>query len=402
MRHLSLSRLLVLTVSVIVLAGCGGQRNAKSEPTAVAVVPTSAPTQAPTATPVPPTPTAAPTPTATAIPTPTVIVELPQDTPTVEGAMGTPAGLAELPVATDAVDLTYDEEAGDVNYTSSTDITTLVDFYRQELPKQGWQEDLTAPLVTDTIGSIDFTKGEASLNVTVLNIGDTTDVTIATSGLPTGIVTEITPEAGGTVTETLTAEDKDGLPVPSDYTETSSETSPYRQTLTAVSPSSLTAVLALYRNELAAREWEEIPGTVAPTDTQADLLFNNPDKGQLVLTLTQNESGGTDISAVIRVEAAAKAAGILPPTGKARIYFANITDGEVTFNINKKDVAVGVQAPTQNSMEGVPSVDLAPGKYDFTLTIAGGAPIKDSIELKADETWALAAGPGGSLALQMY
>ena len=104
----------------------------------------------------------------------------------------------------------------------------------------------------------------------------------------------------------------------------------------------------------------------------------------------------------MRSEAAAKAAGVLPPTGKARIYFGNINETPVTFNFDGKDVKVPVQSPGDTSMKDVPFVDVAQGRHAFTLTLPGQAPVKDEMTVGANETWALAAGPGGALPLQMY
>ena len=308
-----------------------------------------------------------------------------------------------LPVAKDAVDLTSDPESGDIDYSSPSDVKTLVEFYRKELTAAGWSEDESGAMVSDTIGSLDFAKGDASLSLTILKVGGDSKVTLATTGLQTAAAT---PEAtDGTPTsapgsEALKAEDKDGLPVPDNYTDYVGENGPYRRGLTAASPSILSSVLALYRAELVARKWSELPATVAPTDAKADLMFQNPDQGKLELNLSKNSQGGTDISLIIKSETAAKAAGILPPAGKARIYFANLND---TFNINGKDVNVAAGNPNSDrSMKNVPLVDLAPGTYNFTLTLPGQAPMKDSIKLAAGETWALAAGPGGALPLQMY
>jgi hypothetical protein len=45
---------------------------------------------------------------------------------------------------------------------------------------------------------------------------------------------------------------------------------------------------------------------------------------------------------------------------------------------------------------------LAPGKYPFTLALPGQALVKDNIEIGANEIWALVAGPGGALPMQMF
>ncbi|HXW00003.1 MAG TPA: hypothetical protein VEC93_16405, partial [Anaerolineae bacterium] len=92
----------------------------------------------------------------------------------------------------------------------------------------------------------------------------------------------------------------------------------------------------------------------------------------------------------------------LPPAGQVRIYFGNFTEGQVVFNIDQKEVKVEVQEPSQDSMEGIPFIDLPPGQHAFTLTIPGEAPSNDQLEVGPDEVWGLMAGPGGALPLQLY
>jgi hypothetical protein len=160
-------------------------------------------------------------------------------------------------------------------------------------------------------------------------------------------------------------------------------------------------VFEFYNRELADRGWLALPGTIGATDTEATQLYENPD-GQLDLRLTKNDFGGTDINLTVKMIAAAKKDGILPPAGQARIYFGNFADGPIIFNIDQKEIKVEVQDPGQTSMEGVPFVDVAPGEHAFTLTLPGETPMTDKITVGEDETWALAGGPGGALPLQMY
>ena len=376
-------------ILIAALSGCGSQ----ATPPTATTAPTVAPTQAPaTPTQAPATPTLAPA-------TPTQEAPTLEPSPTPESATATPMP-PTLPAPPDAENLTYDSDTQEITYSSPSAIKTLVDFYRAELPAAGWQEDAAVAMVTDEVGAINFAKGQATANIMMVKADSGTNVVISTSGLGNEQATGGTPEA--TNPAPLTAEDKDGLPVPADYTQYVGDSGAYRRSLTAVSPSALSAVLALYRSELTTRGWHEMPSGVAPTDSKADLLFDHPAQGQLALSLTRNADSGTDISLVVHDQAAAKKAGILPPTGRARIYFGNVTDGEVIFKIDGKEIKVGVQDPSQRSMEGVPFVDLAPGKHDFTLTLKGQAPLKDAIPVAAGETWALAAGPGGALPLQMY
>jgi hypothetical protein len=202
-------------------------------------------------------------------------------------------------------------------------------------------------------------------------------------------------------TSVLEAEEKEGLPVPEDYNAYTGEQSPFRRGLTATSPSKLVDVLQFYRVELGARQWAELPATVAPTEEQADLMFTNPEEGTLSLKLTRNGEGGTDIALVIRDEVAAKEAGALPPAGKDRIYFANPNEAEVTFTIAGQEVTVPVDAPGM-SIADATFIDAAPGKIAFTLTQPGLDPAQDEIEVGEGEVWILVAGPFGAFPIQAY
>jgi hypothetical protein len=237
--------------------------------------------------------------------------------------------------------------------------------------------------------------------------GENTEVTMSVSGLLAAA-----PDSSDTTEETegmadagdsgeLTAEDKDGLPVPDNYENFIDETSPYRRSILTDSPANLKTVLEFYNRELSARGWQALPSTVGATDSEATQLYEN-EEGQLHLHLTTNASGGTDINLVVKMVAAAQKAGILPPAGQVRIYFGNFTEGQVVFNINQKEVKVEVQEPSQDSMEGIPFIDLPPGQHAFTLTIPGEAPSNDQLEVGPDEVWGLMAGPGGALPLQLY
>jgi hypothetical protein len=405
------------TLLIVVVAGCGGASPAQPAAASAATVPANAPAQAtatprPAPTPVPPSPTPVPpTPEPTDTPAPsaqpptvTATAEMQATEPAADSSM---AGQPDLPTPADAKDLVYSADAQEVTYTSPSDVKTLVKFYRQALPGQGWEEDETAALVSDNVGSLEFSKGDASLSFTIVSdgAGGDTEVSIDLSGMMAAAGTEspTTTAADQSGTETLTAEDKDGLPVPDNYTNFSSEGSPYRQSVIATSPSALKAVLELYRRELPARKWQEVPGGAGATDTQATLTFENQsEQAHLVLELTRNADGGTDINIATKLEGAAKQAGVLPSSGQARIYLGNITDGQVVFTINQKEIKVGVQSPNPASMKDIPSVDVSPGEYDFTLAIPGQTPIKDKIKVGPDEVWALVAGPGGALPVEMY
>jgi hypothetical protein len=333
----------------------------------------------------------------------------PEATEETEPAETGGSGLEQLPLPSDAQEVVYDTDFQEITFNSPSNINKLVEFYRQALPAQGWIEDDTIALVSPSLAALEFTQGDASLSLTIMNLGagQDTDVTLSVSG-----ELAAAPGTDSDASETdesppaadageLVAEDKDGLPVPDNYENFSDENSPYRRSLYVTSPSPVKALFEFYNRELAGRGWLALPSTVGATDDKATQLYENPD-GQLDLRLTKNSSGGTDINLTVKMIAAAKKDGILPPSGQARIYFGNFADGRIVFNINQKEIKVEVQDPSQTSMEGVPFVDVPPGEHTFTLTLPGQAPISDKITVGQDETWALAGGPGGALPLQMY
>jgi hypothetical protein len=208
-------------------------------------------------------------------------------------------------------------------------------------------------------------------------------------------------QAGKKVTETLKAVDQDGLPVPENYTDYSGEQSPYYRSITASSPSALKAVLAFYKRELPLNKWKELPGVPAGVN-KAVMNYENDKQDRLEVKLNVNSKKGTDIALAVKSKGPAKEAGILPPAGKARIYLGNMTEDPVVFTIEKKKYNVKQQSTADKSMKDAPFVDVAPGSYPYTLTQKGQKPASDKMEVGADETWGLIAGPGGAMPLRMY
>ena len=112
------------------------------------------------------------------------------------------------------------------------------------------------------------------------------------------------------------------------------------------------------------------------------------------------KDGATSVRLMLKNPAAVAKAGIAPKPGQAKVLFGNINPTAETVTFNNKPVSVpagvGVKIP-----DG-PAFDLAPGKYRYTIKLAGKPAQTDEIELGADEVWGLMIGPGGVLALQAY
>ena len=204
------------------------------------------------------------------------------------------------------------------------------------------------------------------------------------------------------VTGPLKAEDKDGIPVPDNYTDYSGEQTQYLHSVDVSSPSPLKTVAEFYRSELTSKKWNALPDSAGAAGNKTTLMFENSKKERLVVRLSRNDSGGTTIHAFVKSEGAARNDGILPPVGQTRIYLGNATDAQVTFSIDQKKITVKKESINDKSMKNAPFLDVKPGKYPFTLSITGQSTFKDSVNVGPDETWALIAGPGGAMPIQIY
>ena len=91
---------------------------------------------------------------------------------------------------------------------------------------------------------------------------------------------------------------------------------------------------------------------------------------------------------------------MLPKPGQVKVLFGNINDAAATITFNNKTIKVAAHAGTKGP-DG-PTLDVAPGKYKYSIKLPGRPVQSDEVEVGADETWGLMIGPGGVLALQAY
>ncbi len=161
---------LVLSGAILLLiaTACGGRTES---PTAT---PEASTPQPAAATEVPPTATAAPTPTPTTVPT---------DTPTPEPAPeDDAAALPDVPLPDDAVDASY--EFDELAFTSSSDVATLVAFYRDALAAEGWQELSDAALVEEEFAYAEFEQDGETIAITLFGSSGGSEAFIDLSSAP--------------------------------------------------------------------------------------------------------------------------------------------------------------------------------------------------------------------------
>ncbi|HEY6025092.1 MAG TPA: hypothetical protein VIV34_13050 [Pseudolabrys sp.] len=339
-----------------------------------------------------------------------------------------------------AEDVAFDGTEGTLEYSTASGIQSVADFHRSTMKAQGWD---SRPSVINNANMVvlNFAKAGKSVSFTIMRMGNTTRVSAEGSGLKVaaGNVPDATPanvpgatpanapSATATSTpdatpanantpnaapantskaanapvqasaEELEAEESGGLPLPRRHTMSEGTKTPFRRELKASVPLELTDVLGFYRRELGKLKWNEAAGAKVAADS-ATIAFTSPD-GPATLRLGRKD-GETSVSLAMKNPGAVAKAGIMPKPGQAKVIFGNINSAAETITFNNKAISVAAGAGTK-SPDG-PALDVAPGKYRYSVKLPGKPAQADDVELGADETWGLMIGPGGVLALQAY
>jgi hypothetical protein len=205
----------------------------------------------------------------------------------------------------------------------------------------------------------------------------------------------------------LEAEPDSALPVPKQHTMSGMGTGkipgsadPFRRDLEASIPAELNTVLAFYRSELGKRGWKETPERAVIKPDQVQLAFTAAD-GPAILKLGRS-NGETSVNLAQKYPAAAAKAGVVPPQGQARLVFGNMGGNEVTLGINKQTIRIAAGAGGPQSPDR-PMLDLPPGKYPYSVKVAGGPARNGTVEVAADGAWGLMIAPSGEvLSMQIY
>ena len=181
-------------------------------------------------------------------------------------------------------------------------------------------------------------------------------------------------------------------------TSKGTERTPFRIVLNAQVPADLGSVLAFYRRELGKLNWtEDKQGPAVPPERVA-LAYASPE-GPAALKL-ERKSSSTVVELSLRKPAVAKGR----PAAEAGAEQADVRQhprqggGRRHRQADREDRRRRRRRKAPNG----PKLDLPPGKYRYTLRVAGQPPQSDDVEIGAGETWGLVVGPGGVLALPMY
>ncbi len=316
---------------------------------------------------------------------------------------------APVPLPDTATDVEFDGDGGKLEFSSSSSIKSVAEFYRSIMKQQGWGAQ---PSVINNANMVvlDFSKANKSVSFTIMKMGGKTNVSVdgsalkgaaakpATLDAPSGkVVTTDTPSQPAT-DDDLIAEESGGLPVPKRHTMAVGDKSPFRRELNANVPLNVADVLGFYRRELGKLNWkEESAGAVVAPDN-VRIAFSSAE-GPGLLKLGRKD-GETTVNLVTKNPDAAAKAGIVAKPGQAKLLISNPNDVEAVMTINKQAIKVaagsGIKGPDGTTL------DLTPGKYKFSIKLPGKPASDDEIEVAADETWGVFIGPGGALPVHVY
>jgi hypothetical protein len=305
-----------------------------------------------------------------------------------------------LPMPEDAASVNYDAGSGSIMFETATAVKELAAFYRDAMKKQGWQEEPSV-INNDNMVALDFSKGDSNLNLTLMTMGDHTQVTgeglapqsggEGQSAESDGSADGNEPANGNTL---LTFTDNNGLPVPNEGVSSGSESTLFRHSISATVAAKVSVVVEMYRKELSAKGWTEVPEKTKISDDAATVVFDTHN-GPATLTVKRDGSD-TMLQLGTSDRKAAEASPLFPKPGKVKIAVGNITDKAVTVKIGGKPVKVAAMAGSK-SPDG-PTLDVAPGTIKVTMQ----GVMEESIEAGPDQIWMVMVGPGGLLPVQAY
>jgi hypothetical protein len=311
-----------------------------------------------------------------------------------------------VPLPDTAENVEFNGPDGKLEFDSTSSVKAIATFYRGVLKPLGWKEQ---PSVINKSNMVvmEFAKGGKALSFTVMQMGPKVNVSADGSGL---VVANARPNAtkdqtpagpnAEAVVQPLEAEPDSALPVPKQHSMSSIGASKipgtdiaFHRELSASVPAELGSVLAFYRSELGKRGWKETTERAIVKPDQAQLAFTSPD-GPATLKLGRS-NGETSIDLAQKIPAAAAKADIMPKPGQAKLMFSNLGNGEATVTINKQTIKIAPGAGGPQSKG--PTLELPPGKYQYSLKVGGRPARNNEIEVAADDAWGLMVAPDGEV-----
>jgi hypothetical protein len=322
-----------------------------------------------------------------------------------------------VPLPENAENIKFDGADGRLEFDSSSSVRAIAAFYRASLKAQGWREQPSV-INKSSMVVMDFSKGGKAMSFTAMQMGPKVNVSADGSGLVmanakmaaksgTGSAQTVAEPTSKTTDQPLEADPESALPVPRQHTMTSLGTgkmpgsdAPFRRELEASIPADLSAVLAFYRSELGKRGWKESADRAVVKPEEVQLAYTAPD-GPALLKLGRS-NGETSVSLAQKYPAEAVKANVMPKPGRAKLVLGNMGGSAADLTINKQTIKIAPGAGGPQSPDR-PMLELPPGKYQYSVRLAGRPAKNNTVEVTAGDAWGLMIAPSGEvLALQIY
>ena len=266
------------------------------------------------------------------------------------------------------------------------------------MKRLGWKEQPSV-IKNANMAVLVFQKDGKKVSLNIMQLGATARVSANGNGL---VVNAAAVASGSQATsepvEVIEAGERDGYPIPKDYSASGTTTTPFRMEINATVKANVNSVVAFYRSELTKRNWtEETKGADVRAD-KALITFMSPN-GPVVLSVDRVKAD-TNIVLAIRKTEEAKKSGLLPKPGQVKVLISSMLDNESTVTIDKRSIKVGAKVGLK-APDG-PTLELRPGKYKVSVKSGSKPTVSEDIDLTGDSIWGLMIGPGGLLPMQVY
>ena len=184
---------------------------------------------------------------------------------------------ASVPVPDSAEDVEFDGADGSLEFTTTSPLQSVADFYRTAMKEQGWNSQ-SSVINNANMVVLNFAKAGKTVSFTLMRMGNTTKVSGEGSALKLAAARAIAaPAPVQAGPEDLEAEESGGLPVPKRHTMSEGTKTPFRRELQASVPLELTDVLGFYRRELGKLNWKEDAKGTTIGDDSAAVTFTAPE-----------------------------------------------------------------------------------------------------------------------------
>ncbi|MEM7345114.1 MAG: hypothetical protein AAF485_12790 [Chloroflexota bacterium] len=318
-------------------------------------------------------------------------------TASASSSSGTGYTIDDWPIPTEAEAI--NRVGNELSFSVPWDAPTTAEFLRPTFVTMGLDTDFCL----DDAGeytSISCSTGAESiyLNFAMHSFDNETNVEITLENFD--LADDSTLEPLGNLAASLSGLvliEENGFFIPSNYTSFSTEGSQFSKTALVSTPSDFEALSTLYENELPNYGGTYLGHNILTSE--ATFYIEGPN-GELSMTLSNNGSE-TEIMIIQKDAKAAADAGILPASGKGRIYLANPGETDLTVTVAGQTITVPpsdmtTDSPADSNLE---YLDLAPDSY--TIAVSDGA-ASESLDLAADTSWVVIVDTIALIPLQLY